>query len=176
MKGPKVGVPAAQAIALLAKLGIKSVPVPLEKIGSHLGARIQFSPLDPELSGMIFIRENIPVIGVNSTHHPNRQRFSLAHEFGHLVLHRHALQSVVHVDKKFPFLLRDSKSATGTDKLEIEANQFAAELLMPEAVLIKALEKYSFDIDDDAPLQDLAKRFRVSTQAMAHRIENILGI
>lgn len=167
--------PAAQAAALLDRVGVRSVPVLLEKIGEHLGAKIRFSPLDEELSGMIFIRDGIPIIGVNAIHHPNRQRFTLAHEFGHLVLHKRALLSVVHVDKKFPFLLRDSRSAAGTDKMEIEANQFAAELLMPEPQLARQLVSRSFDIDDDAPLEELAREFRVSKQAMSHRIENILG-
>ena len=129
--------PAAHARNLLDTLGIRTVPVPLEKVGEHFGATIRFAPLDEELSGIIFIRDEVPIIGINSIHHPNRQRFTLAHEFGHLVLHKHLITSMVHVDKKLPFFMRDAKSATGTDKIEIEANQFAAELLMPEAILLK---------------------------------------
>jgi Zn-dependent peptidase ImmA (M78 family) len=168
------GSPAAHARDLLSRLEIRSVPVPLVKIGQYLSAIIRFSPLDEELSGMIFVRDGVPIIGVNSIHHPNRQRFTLAHEFGHLVLHKHLITSVVHVDKTFPFLLRNPKSASGKDKIEIQANQFAAELLMPEAILAKALERESFDIDDEGPLEELARKFRVSKQAMGHRIQNIL--
>jgi len=80
---------------------------------------------------------------------------------------------MVHVDKKLPFFMRDAKSATGTDKIEIEANQFAAELLMPEAILLKEIQREAFDIDDEAPLEELARKFRVSKQAMGHRIQNI---
>jgi Zn-dependent peptidase ImmA (M78 family) len=69
--------------------------------------------------------------------------------------------------------MRDAKSATGTDKIEIEANQFAAELLMPEAILLKEIQREAFDIDDEAPLEELARKFRVSKQAMGHRIQNI---
>jgi Zn-dependent peptidase ImmA (M78 family) len=173
MTAKRRGSPSAQARDLLAKLDIRNVPVPLEKIGQYLGAIIRFSPLDEELSGMIFIRDGVPIIGVNSVHHPNRQSFTLAHEFGHLVLHNHLITTMVHVDKTFPFLLRNAKSASGKDKIEIEANQFAAELLMPEVILAKALQTEAFDIDDERPLEELARKFRVSKQAMAHRIQNI---
>ena len=166
--------PEAQAGALLAKLDIRSVPVFPEKIGESLGARIRFSPLDEELSGFIFVRDSIPIIGINSVHHPNRQRFTLAHELGHLVLHKVLISSMVHVDKQLPFLLRSQKSASGKDKIEIQANQFAAELLMPEPILMRELQKISFGIDDEAPLDELARKFRVSRQAIGYRIQNIL--
>src|SRR6516225_5201897 len=107
--------PAAQARSLLDTLDIRTFPVPLDTVGKYFSAQIRRAPLDDELSGMIFIRDNVPIIGINATHHPHRQRFTLAHEIGHLVLHKHLITNVVHVDKKLPFLLRDTKSATGTD-------------------------------------------------------------
>lgn len=165
--------PAAHARYLLETLSIRTVPVPLEKVGEHFGAKIRYAPLDEELSGIIFIRDAVPIIGINAIHHPNRQRFTLAHEFGHLVLHKHLITSMVHVDKKLPFFMRDAKSASGTDKIEIEANQFAAELLMPQAILLNEIQREAFDIDDEAPLEQLARKFRVSKQAMGHRIQNI---
>src|SRR5258708_3378707 len=80
--------PREQAIALLEKLDITKAPVPVEKIAKHLGAQVRFSPFDNEISGMIHIREGKAIIGINSMNHPHRQRFSIAHELGHLVLHR----------------------------------------------------------------------------------------
>jgi len=58
--------------------------------------------------------------------------------------------------------MRDPKSATGTERIEIEANEFAAELLMPEALIVQALIGKQFDIEDDRPIEELEKRFRVS--------------
>ena len=121
---------------------------------------------------MIFIKGGTPIIGVNSLHHPNRQRFTIAHEIGHLELHRDVISSAVHVDKQFPILMRDANSATGTEKMEIEANQFAAELLMPLALIDQTFGK-PFDIDDESPLDDLAKKLRVSKQALEYRIRNL---
>jgi Zn-dependent peptidase ImmA (M78 family) len=164
--------PYTRAQQLLARLGIQTIPTPVEKIAKSLGAHIRFSPLDDELSGMIFIKDKIPIIGVNSLHHPNRQRFTIAHELGHLELHREMITSAVHVDKNFPVLMRDPKSATGTEEIEIQANQFAAELLMPRILLDQALAGKPFDIDDDKPLEELAKKFRVSKQALEYRIQS----
>jgi Zn-dependent peptidase ImmA (M78 family) len=135
-----------------------------------MGVQVRYSPFDDDLSGMIYIKDGIPIIGVNSLHHPHRQRFTIAHELGHLELHREMITSKVHVDKDFPVLMRDPKSATGTERVEIEANQFAAELLMPEALIKQALESKPFDIDDDSPIEELAKKFRVSKQALEYRI------
>lgn len=104
MNAQKVKTPQQEAIDILEELKINQQPVPVEKVARHLGAQIRFSPLDNEISGMIFIKDGVPIIGVNSLHHPNRQRFTIAHECGHLVLHRERLTQEVHIDKKFPVL------------------------------------------------------------------------
>ncbi len=165
--------PATRAQQILESQNIRSFPVPVDRIAKTLGAQLRFSPLDEELSGMIYIKDDIPIIGVNALHHPNRQRFTIAHEIGHLELHRHIIADTVHVDKQFPVLMRDATSATGTEKIEIQANQFAAELLIPRNLLEQALVGKTFDIDDDGPLDALAKKFRVSKQALEYRIRNL---
>jgi Zn-dependent peptidase ImmA (M78 family) len=164
--------PYVRAQQLLARLGIQSAPTPVEKIAKALGAQVRFSPFDDELSGMVYIKDGVPIIGVNSLHHPNRQRFTIAHELGHLELHRQMITVNVHVDKSFPALMRDAKAATGTELIEIQANQFAAELLMPRALVEQLLAGRQFDIEDDKPLEELAKKFRVSKQAVEYRIRN----
>jgi Zn-dependent peptidase ImmA (M78 family) len=170
---PQIAKPYVQAQNLLARLAIKSLPTPVEKIAKALGAEVRFAPFDEELSGMIYVKEGVPIIGVNSLHHPNRQRFTIAHELGHLELHREMITSNVHVDKEFPALMRDTKSSTGTEQIEIEANQFAAELLMPRLMIDQVLAGKQFDIDDDRPIEELAKKFRVSKQALEYRIRSV---
>jgi len=166
--------PREQAIALLEKLGITKAPVPVEKIAKHLGVQVRFSPFDNEISGMIHIREGKAIIGINSLNHPHRQRFSIAHELGHLVLHRSLVTAEVHVDKEIPVLMRDAKASFGTDQIEIEANRFAAELLMPRFLLKQTLAEKTLDIDDEESIEVLAQRFKVSKQAMGHRISALL--
>jgi Zn-dependent peptidase ImmA (M78 family) len=81
------------------------------------------------------------------------------------------------VDKEFRVtavsLNRDATSALGTETIEIQANQFAAELLMPTAWFIDALESMAFDIDNEGPLDEWARKFRVSRQALDYRIRNL---
>ena len=160
---------------LLDNLRIQSIPVPVDRVARALGAQIRFSPLDEELSGLICIKDGVPIIGVNTLHHPNRQRFTVAHEIAHLQLHRDHITSAVHVDKRFaePVLRRDSSSATGTEWLEIEANHFASALLMPKHILVELLKASPIDIDDEGPLEELAKKFQVSKATLQYRIRNL---
>jgi Zn-dependent peptidase ImmA (M78 family) len=165
--------PYERAEEVLARLDIKSPPAPVERIAKALGAQVRFAPFDDELSGMVHIKDGLPIIGVNALHHPNRQRFTIAHELGHLELHRDMITAAVHVDKAFPALMRDSNSATGMEKIEIEANQFAAALLMPRGMIKEVLAGRQFDIEDEGPLEELAKKFKVSKQALQYRIRNL---
>ncbi|MBX5167027.1 MULTISPECIES: ImmA/IrrE family metallo-endopeptidase [unclassified Rhizobium] len=165
--------PRLEAQKVLDGMGLKTGPIPVERIAKSLGAQLRFSPLDDELSGMIYIKDGVPIIGVNALHHPNRQRFTIGHEIGHLLMHRSLLSNVVHVDKQFPILMRDQLSSAGSDSIEVQANKFAAALLMPAGVLREELASMSFDIDDSAPLEALAKKFKVSRQAVEFRIRSL---
>ena len=126
---------------------------------------------------MAVIEDDVALIGVNALHHPNRQRFTMAHELGHHIMHRDHLVGTVHVDKGFAVflggqraMLRDEKSADGTDKLEIQANAFASELLIPSFLIEKQVDFSTFGLEDVSQLNALAKRFKVSPQAMQYRL------
>lgn len=161
---------------LLDSLEIRKAPIPVARIARAVGATVRYYPLDDELSGMIFIKDCQPIIGVNALHHLHRQRFTIAHEIGHLMLHRDKIEKQVHVDKKFPVMVyRDTRSTQGTKHMEIQANQFAAELLMPESLLREVVGQEERDIDDDRPIAELSKRLRVSRQALEYRIINLDG-
>src|SRR5688572_11543883 len=101
------------ARALLQRMGINYSPVPVDMIAKQLGILVQAVPLDDHLSGITFIRNGNSVIVVNASHHPNRQRFTLAHELAHHVLHRPYLSENVHVDTAV--LTRNEKSSAGVD-------------------------------------------------------------
>ena len=159
---------------LLDRNSIAIPPIPVEQIVKSLGINLRFSPLDNELSGMIYIKDEMPIVGVNALHHPNRRRFTVAHECGHFVLHKNQITQEIHVDKIFPMLMRDSISAAGIKEIEIEANFFAAELLMPKTLLIKELGNESFDIDEEEVVGTLAEKFEVSQSAMRFRLGNLL--
>jgi len=166
--------PEKKAIELRKQADILGVPVPVQQVAKFLGVEVRFVPLDDELSGMVFIKDETTFICVNALHHPNRQRFSIAHELGHVVMHKEFLEGKVHVDKGIKVLMRNGISSKGTVNEEIQANQFAAELLMPKDILIDILKDKFIDIDDEGPIEDLARKFNVSKRAMEHRIRNIL--
>lgn len=167
----KAALAAAQAASdLLASLPSVQFPLPVRELASSLGITVKIVSLDAELSGMAFISNGERLIVVNSKHHANRQRFTIAHELGHHLLHDKDLQKGPHVDKGI--LRRDAISTAGKLRIEIEANSFAAELLMPKERIDHLIPAY-FDIENEAQIAEIAKKFGVSTAAMTNRILNI---
>lgn len=147
-------------------------PVDVKAVAASRGIRIREEPLEPSVSGMLVIRDDAAMIAINSKHHPNRKRFSLAHELGHFELHRKDA-SVFIDDQKARTYYRDGQSAAGILPQEIEANAFAAELLMPKWLLEAELEDERVDPSDEETVARLARQFCVSTQAMSIRLANL---
>ena len=156
---------------------MRQYPVRVDRIAKAHGIRIRYEPLDDELSGMIFITDNQAVIGVNAHHSPNRQRYTIAHELGHYFLHADILREGAHVDTMITMLNRDQEAALGIKNIEIEANQFAAELLMPRQMIEHHLVAEGLGASaksDEAVIESMAKAFKVSTAAMAIRLSTVL--
>lgn len=149
------------------KTGNYAPPVDVQAIVSGLGLTLQEQPLEDTVSGMLLIRGDYAMIGVNQSHHRNRKRFTIAHELGHYILHRE--QSDVFVDA----FLRSENSAQGVDPQEIEANTFAAELLMPKRLVVREVASSSFNVLDEDAITWLASKFGVSTSAMTIRLTKL---
>nr|WP_321483267.1 ImmA/IrrE family metallo-endopeptidase [uncultured Cohaesibacter sp.] len=164
----------AAAIKVLEEHNIKRAPVPIERIIKSRNIVLDYAPLDEDLSGMAYIQDDVSIIGVNALHHPNRQRFSAAHELAHHILHEDKLHGQVHVSKGLRALRRDTVSSQGTDPLEIQANAFASALLMPEKLLLEACDESGLDLDDEVNVERLAKKFRVSVSAMKYRLASLM--
>lgn len=158
------------AIDLLEELDIRELPIPVDTIAEELGVSLRLEPLEGGLSGVLFRDHGGgQVIGVNSLHAPVRQRFTIAHELGHLRLHEDAL----YVDG---LVRRDDKSSLALDPQEIEANAFAAELLMPRKLVLRELAHRVPEgtvADPTRLLRQLARAFAVSEQAMEFRLVNL---
>lgn len=159
-----------RAAALLEQAGVLGPPVPVEQLARMCGAMVRYVPFEGEISGMLYHEDGQSIIGVNALHSPTRQRFTIAHELGHLELHQ---QERFHLDRNFRTLHRDQHSAEASDTNEMEANDFAATLLMPAAWLERELVGRTIDYEQDEELRSLADRYRVSLQAMIFRLVNL---
>lgn len=155
---------------LLASSKVKKPPVPVDKIAEKLGLTIESHHFDKqEFSGVLVREGERAVVGINVSHHPNRQRFSIAHEVGHYLLHA---GDRVFVDRVYNVNLRSSVSSLGTDLEEIEANTFASLLLIPESFLMNDPDASSIDMEDEQAIRKLARKYQVSSQAMTFRLLN----
>lgn len=167
--------PETEASNLLRRFKIEKLPVPVEDIAHQLGVLLSFRPFAGDISGMLFREGELCVLGVNSAHAHTRQRFTIAHELGHLILHE---GKPMFVDKLIRVNMRDSKSSLGSDKEEVQANRFAAELIMPRDLIVKESKKRYQRLHSKRELdiiQELADLCEVSTSAMEYRLVN-LGI
>lgn len=155
---------------LLSRIGAQHAPIPVREIAVAEGCSVRSSILEGDLSGMAFVKEGQKHIVYNAAHHPNRQRFTIAHELGHHIMDAAVLRRSVHVDRGV--LRRDSLSSDGIDKMEIAANAFAACVLMPEE-LVRSACPQSIDVEDEETVNRLAKIFGVSQAAFTNRILNL---
>jgi Zn-dependent peptidase ImmA (M78 family) len=151
---------------VLKECGITTRPIHLERILQHFGIRQVTLTGSGDIFGAIICRDGTFTIAVNPEQHPNRQRFTIAHELGHFFCHPST--TMEHVDGDFRVAWRNTASSAGVDWKEIEANRFAAGLLMPEAMLRKDVNDFRV-LDRDA-LQQLAIRYQVSRVAMQFRL------
>lgn len=144
------------------KVGEPAHPVDPIYIAQELGVDVYLANLTEDTAGMLVKRTGrAPEIYLNNRDHPNRQRFTCAHEVGHYIKRTDGKD-----DQAWEFVdLRDHVSGRGTDKGEVYANQFAAALLMPASEVRKLRQEM------DAP--ELAIEFKVSLEAMKHRLVNL---
>lgn len=155
---------------ILKELNIKTPSqIDVYKISKHLGVDVKSENMDFDISGLFVIKNNKPHIRYNDNEHPNRKRFTIAHELGHFVLHKET--KPFFVDKNESIMYRDADSSTGEFRREREANAFAASLLMPKSFIEKAIKQSPKKTDDI--VNYLAKKFKVSEQAMNFRLANL---
>ena len=137
-------------------------PMPIDQLASEYGFSVKhFSPSnDPDLvkiSGAIEYDKKI--IWANSDDVPERQRFTIAHELGHAVLHPNENIIDYRMDGDF-------------SPKELEANEFAARVLMP-ASEIKKVKVSLEQMKEKNIVSSLAQYFGVSMQAMMVRLQKI---
>lgn len=149
-------------------------PIDVFLAAARLNITVLKNDLQRDISGYLFIDGNgPPIIGVNLKHEIQRQRFSVAHELGHFLLHAPRSGTASFVDKSFFIFNRDARSSLGIDTKEIEANYFAAEILMPAAGLYRAVATNAASVNLSALCRTLADTYQVSPDAMRFRLSNL---
>ncbi len=139
------------------------VPVRVGALAKALGLKVVSAALPLNISGLIAPDEEGEgfVIKVNRFEPRSRQRFTIAHEIAHFLLHRDRIQAGV-VDS----VLYRSKLSS---RAEAEANRLAADIVMPRRKIgeSSSLETSSWN---DQIIDRLAEEFQVSKQAMGIRM------
>lgn len=160
-----------KANAILIETKQKSIPINLDVIAEYLSIDVLYEDLEDKMSGFLVVKDGFASAAINKNHHINRQRFTLAHEIGHFHLHIDENASEDMFVDRLVFN-RDKTASKGEVQAEIEANKFAAELLMPEQLLKNHIARYysSKDLEDDETISELANEFVVSTTAMGYRL------
>lgn len=159
-----------EAKKLLEAVGCTEPPVDVEKIARHLAVRVVEDQLEDGVSGMLYRDARSSLILINVDDAPVRKRFSIAHEIGHFVLHTQS----VFVDRRIRH--RDGTSSLGLNREEIQANQFAAELLMPSSLVVREVytrRQRRIPPSDEDLIRELAEVFEVSKQAIELRLGNL---
>lgn len=145
------------ADTLLHKLGIYAPPIDVEAVARALGVNVTYLPW-AAYPGRLVVTDDAAEIEVSKfAQVPFRQRFTIGHELGHLMLHD----------------VTEAYRPGGwhsDDPMEIEANRYAADLLMPLWMLDPVAMSYGADVPR------LARMFQVSEAAMRVRLGNLAGL
>lgn len=156
---------------LLENMNLYTLPIDVEKIAKNLDIELSYKDFDDSISGVLVTAgSNKSAIVINGKHPLNRKRFSIAHELSHYLLHRNVADVFVDDVKAY---FRDGKSSKGELRNEIQANQLAAELLMPEELIKNELSVENIDIHDEDFFTNLANKFMVSNQALLLRLKKL---
>ena len=142
----------------------ENLPIKLGALAEHFGLIVKVTTLEIGISGEISPltpASNTYKIRINRHEVRQRQRFTLAHEIAHFLLHQDKIGHGI-VDN---ILFRSTLS----NALEAEANRLAADILMPEAA-IKAWRTENPAVSKRDSLTSLAEKFDVSEDAMAVRL------
>lgn len=133
----------------------KSCPVRITAITDEYNIKVYNSEMDSNISGAIIKEGDNYVIYVNDKHHANRQRFTIAHEIAHYILHKDRIGDNLTDNAMYRSKLSNS--------FERQANILASEILMPVNFVLQFIK-------ENKSIEEMADLFQVSEEAMRIRI------
>jgi len=160
------------ANTILKRYNMHEIPVEPIALANEMGINVEnvaFS--DNSVSGLIDKKEKTVTLYINNSDDRLKQRFTVAHELGHVVLHLNDIEDGEHPEQDINILRRNSNikfkyTNKYIETAEKEANQFAAALLMDEELVRAVWGKFS-------SLETMAEAFGVSEGTMAYRLGNL---
>ena len=154
----------ADQIAIISEHS-RDVPIKLGALARDLGLEVSVATLPHGKSGQISPSPTAPAgfaIRVNRHESKERQRFTLAHEIAHFLLHRDKI--------KYGITESVLYRADGiTNDEEVEANKLAAEIVMPASEIRSRIGNIAAAVDEDL-VKRFAREFKVSAPAMGIRL------
>jgi Zn-dependent peptidase ImmA (M78 family) len=139
-------------------------PVDVEGLARILGINVVYAELGKEISGMIQREEDGSfTITVNENDPKTRKRFTIAHELGHFIYHKDKIGNGIYDNRMYRSVPGHSNPLINAQQ-ETQANQFAASLLTPSALIERLQSEGVTDPDE------LAEKLGVSKQAMRIRL------
>lgn len=155
------------------------LPINIEEIIKYLNIKLNKNPnfQKIKLDGMISVKNKEPEIWINpmKTQLEGRLRFTLAHELGHFMLHI-APDNNLEKDRSIEDDEVSYNRDDNWDHIEMEANNFASQLLMPSSMITdetKKLLNKNPNLSKDEIIENLASIFNVSKLAMKYRLKKM---
>lgn len=137
------------------------LPVKVGSLAKSFGISVKSSTLDAGISGEIKHENGSYIIRVNRHDVKARQRFTLAHEIAHFLLHKESIGDGIVDD----ILYRSSLS----DTMEAQANRLAADILMPMAYVNKKMTELG-QLREEERIEKIASLLEVSITALKYRL------
>lgn len=151
-------------VELVTRFMRQGPPVDVEGLAKALGLTVSYDWLPDDISGKIeHGADGGFAVAINRGHAATRQRFTLAHEIAHFVLHRDLIGDGVVDDALY-------RSKTLSDAIERQANRYAADILMPWWLV---RSKYEQGITQ---AQSMAAIFKVSVAVAEIRLKELASM
>lgn len=137
------------------------LPIKIGKIAKELGITVKKATLQAGISGEIKESNGEVITRINRHDVKERQRFTLAHEIAHFLIHRELIGDGIVDDILYRSVL--------SDELEQQANRLGADILMPWPLVKESLQNLEGE-RVETKIEKLAKEFEVSITAMQIRL------
>lgn len=149
---------------------LKEYPVRLGGLAKRLGVPIKVASMKTGVSGQISQEDGGYLIRINRNEARERQRFTIAHELAHFLLHREIID-------RSPDGITDNVlyRSGASEAIEYEANRLAADLVMPMELVQQKLDQDFGGVVTDATIEGLADAFEVSKAAMEIRLSTLVA-